>query len=160
METPIPGLNSGGSDIRDWDVVASGPVVIHPLSQGIVVGKMRGRSSLEVPREVLVEPVGIGTPGAYVARVSSRVYTREEIDGLRNLEERSESKSGTRGVKSEEVNANGVSSVGKELSLQASKSNAARHCVLKILNTSRQHVEIGRNVKLGTAEAILRCTPG
>jgi len=45
------------------------------------------------------------------------------------------------------------------LSLQTSKSNAARYCVLKIHNTSRQHVEIGRNVKLGTAEAILQCTP-
>ena len=82
---PIPGLNSGGSDIRDWDVVASGPVVLSPLSQGIVVGKLRGRSILEVLREIWVEPIGIGTPGAYVARVVSRVYTREEIDGLSNL---------------------------------------------------------------------------
>jgi hypothetical protein len=154
VETPIPGLNSGDSDIRDWDVVASGPVVHPPLSQGIVIGKMRGRGIHEVPREVLVDPIGIGTPGAYVARVASPVYTREEMGGLSDIEETSESKSGTCGVKSVEVNANGVSSVGKELSLQASKSNAARYGVLKILNNSRQHV------KLGTAEAILQCTPG
>ena len=60
--------------------MASGPVVLPPLSQGIV-GKMRGRSNLDVPLEVLVEPVGIGTPGAYVAQVASRIYSREEIDG-------------------------------------------------------------------------------
>ena len=60
-----------------------------------------------------MEPIGIGTLGGYVARVASRVYTWEEIYGLSNLAERSESKSGSCGVKSEEVNANGVSSVGK-----------------------------------------------
>ena len=77
------------------------------------------------------------------------------MDGLSDLEENSESKSGTSGDKSEEVNAIGFSRVGKELSLQTSKSNAARYCVLKILNTSRQHVEFGKHEKLGTAEAIL-----
>jgi hypothetical protein len=59
--TPIPGLSSGGSDIGGWDVV------LPPLSQGIVVGNMRGRSNMDVPREVLMEPVRIETPGAYVA---------------------------------------------------------------------------------------------
>ena len=72
---PIPGLSSGGPNIHDWDVVASGPVTLPPLSEGIVVGKMRGRCSLDIPQEVLVEPAGIGMPGAYVARVVSRVYT-------------------------------------------------------------------------------------
>ena len=45
------------------------------------------------------------------------------------------------------------------MSLQASKSNAARYCVLKVLETSRQHVEIGKHVKLGMAEAILQRAP-
>jgi len=76
--TPIPGLSPGGADIRVWDVVASGPVVLPPLSQEIVMGKMRGKDSIDVLREVLIEPVGVGTPGAYVARVASLVYTREE----------------------------------------------------------------------------------
>jgi hypothetical protein len=58
-----------------------------------------------------------------------------------------------------EVIVNDVSSDGKELSLQASASNAARFCVLKVLNTSRQHLEIGKNVKLGTAEALLQRAP-
>jgi hypothetical protein len=82
------------------------------------------------------------------------------VDPLGELEERLERKTGTSRDNDEaEVNANNVSSSGKELSLQASASNAARFCVLKILNTSRQHLEIGKHVKLGTAEAILRCAP-
>ena len=95
----------------------------------------------------------------YVARDASRVYTRDEIDGLRDLKERSDSKSGTSGGKRKEIIANGVNGIGKELSLQASRGKAARHSVLKVLNTSRQHVEIGKNVKLGTAEHIPQCTP-
>ena len=68
--------------------------------------------------------------------------------------------SGTSGDKYvREVNANYVSRGSKELSLQASTSNAARYCVLKILNTSRQPLEIGKNVKLWTAEAILQRAP-
>jgi hypothetical protein len=75
VRTPIPGLNSGGSDISDWEVVASGPVVLPPLSRGIVVGKSRGRKKLDVPQEVLVEPNtgGVcdssGEPGLYLGRV-------------------------------------------------------------------------------------------
>jgi len=49
---------------------------------------MRGQRSLELQREVLVEPAGIGVPGAYVDRVASRVYNRE-INGLSDLWERS-----------------------------------------------------------------------
>ena len=52
---------------RGWEVVVSGPVVLPPLSQEIVVWKMRNRNNFGVPLEVLAEPVGIGTPGAYVA---------------------------------------------------------------------------------------------
>ena len=92
-------------------------------------------------------------------RVGSRVYIQEELDTLGDLEERSERKAGTSGDKYEgEVNTNYVSRDGKELSLQASTSNAARYCVLKILNTSR-HLEIGKHEKLGTAEAILQRAP-
>ena len=57
-----------------------------------------------------------------------------------------------------EVNANNVSRDGKELSLQASASNATRYSVLKILNTSR-HLKIGKHVKLGIVDAILRPAP-
>jgi hypothetical protein len=44
------------------------------------------------------------------------------------------------------------------MSLQTSAGKAARYCVLKVLNTSRQHLEIGKYVKLGTADN-LRCAP-
>ena len=121
------------------------------------MGKMN-KKNLNVPREVLVEPVGRGTPGAYVAPVASRVYTQEELVTFGDLEERSERKIGNSRDKSNgEVNVNSVSADGKELSLQASASSASRYCVLKVLNTSRQHLETGKHVKLGTAEAFLRC---
>ena len=114
--TPIPWLSSGGSNIRGWDVVASGPVVLPPLSQGIVVGKMRGRNNLDVSWKVLVKPVGMGTPGAYVALVASQVYTQEELNILGDLEERSERKTDTSRNKSEgEVHFDEVSRDGKEL---------------------------------------------
>ena len=110
---------------------------------------------------MLVEHVGLGTPVAYVAQVASRVYTREEIDTLGDLEERSVRKSGTSGDKYvREVNANYVSRGGKELSLQASTSNVARYCVLKTLNTSRQPLEFGKNVKLGTQRPFRSAHPG
>jgi hypothetical protein len=84
--TLVPGLSSGGSDIGGWDVVASGSVAFSPLSQGIVVGKMRSRGNMVAPRETLVEPVSIGTPRAYVARGVSRVHTQQELDVLEDLE--------------------------------------------------------------------------
>ena len=131
-----------------------------PHSHGILVGKIRGKDNLDVPREVLVEPFGIGTPGVYVAQVVSGVYTREELDALGDLEERLERKSGSsRDNDDVETYANDIRRYGKELSLQASASNAVRFSVLKILNTSRQHLEIGKNVKLGTAEALLQRAP-
>jgi len=124
------------------------------------VGKIRGKDNLDVPREVLVEHFGIGTPGAYVARVASGVYTREELDALGDLEERLERKSGSsRDNGDVEAYANDISRDGKELSLQASASNAARFCALNILNTSRQHLETGKNVKLGIVDALLQRAP-
>ena len=69
-----------------------------------------------------------------------------------------ERKTDTSGDKGDgEVTADEVSIGGKKMSLQASASNAARYCVLQVLNTSQQHLEIGKHVKLGTAEDILRC---
>jgi len=45
------------------------------------------------------------------------------------------------------------------MSLQKSANNASMYCVLKGLNTSCQHFEVVKHVKLGTAEAILPCAP-
>jgi hypothetical protein len=74
--TPTPGLNSGRSDISGWEGVASGPVVLPPLSRGTVVGKLKAMHKIYVPWEVLVHTVERGTPGAYVARVVSRSVLR------------------------------------------------------------------------------------
>lgn len=68
--------------------MAPGLVVFPHLSQGIVVGKMRGRNDVDVLQEVLVEPVGTGKLGA----CGARIYTQEELDRLGDLEERSERK--------------------------------------------------------------------
>jgi hypothetical protein len=57
------------------------------------------------------------------------------------------------------VNADKVSGGSKVMSLEKSASNAAMYCVLKGLNTSCQHLEVVKHVKLGTAEAILPCAP-
>jgi hypothetical protein len=93
--TSIPGLSSGGTDIGSWEVVAHGSVILLPLCEGLVIGKVVNKNKLEIPREIIVEPIGLGTPGAYVARVASRVYTQEEVYQLQGLKERPLVKSGT-----------------------------------------------------------------
>ena len=65
-----------------------------------------------------MEPVGMGTPGAYVARVASGVYTREELYALGDLEGRSERNSGSsRDNDDVEAYANDIRGYGKEVSL-------------------------------------------
>jgi hypothetical protein len=50
-------------DSDRWELMASVPVVLPSLSQGIFVGKLRSRNKLDIPQEILVEPTGIGLPG-------------------------------------------------------------------------------------------------
>jgi hypothetical protein len=38
--TSIPGLSSGGTDIGSWEVVAHGSVILPPLCEGLVIGKV------------------------------------------------------------------------------------------------------------------------
>jgi hypothetical protein len=63
-EMPLPGLNSEGSNNGCWNVVALGSVVLPPLSEGLVIGKLKGNYGGDLPGEVLIEPLGLGTPGA------------------------------------------------------------------------------------------------
>jgi hypothetical protein len=51
-----------------------------PLSQGLVIGKIDKYKGVNLPREVLIEPLELGTPGAYVARVASRFLTSESLE--------------------------------------------------------------------------------
>jgi hypothetical protein len=68
-----------------------------------VIGRIERKNWADLPGEVLIEPLGLGTPGAYVARVVKRVLTVGELDKLKGLEGdclgRNEEKSGTREVK-------------------------------------------------------------
>jgi hypothetical protein len=52
------------------------------LSEGLVIGKIAKNNGVDLPREVLIEPLELGTPGAYIARVASRVLTSEELGKL------------------------------------------------------------------------------
>jgi hypothetical protein len=142
-EVPIPGLSSGGTDSDCWNVVALGSVVLPPLSEGLVIGKIEKPNGVDLPREVLIEPLGLGTPGAYVARVASRVLTSEELEELKDREKgclgRENRNSGTR----EQVDSD-----------HRARGNSARYCVLKVLNTRGQSLEVGKNVPLGQAEPL------
>jgi hypothetical protein len=64
-EMPLPGSNSGVSNNGSWKVVALGSVVLPPLSEGLVIGKIKGNYGGDLPGEVLIVPIGLGTPGAY-----------------------------------------------------------------------------------------------
>jgi hypothetical protein len=87
VEVPIPELSPGGPEIDCWNVVAHGSVVLPPLSEGLVVGKIEKYDGVDSPREGLVEPLQLGTLGVYVARVASRVLTSEELEKIKGLEE-------------------------------------------------------------------------
>jgi hypothetical protein len=67
---PIPESSPGGPDIDSWSVVAHGPIVLPPLPEGLVIGKIEKYNTANLPGKILDE-----TPGAYVARVASRAYT-------------------------------------------------------------------------------------
>jgi hypothetical protein len=44
--------------------VALKSVVIPPLSEGLIIGKLKENHGVDLPGEVLIEPLGLGTPGA------------------------------------------------------------------------------------------------
>jgi hypothetical protein len=102
-----------------------------------VIGKIEKGNGVDLPHEVLIEPLGLRMPGAYVARVASRVFTPEELEGLRSLDGgylgRNDKKSGTSG------NSERDDSV-----MNVRKDNGARYCVLKVLNARGQYLELGK----------------
>jgi hypothetical protein len=101
-----------------------------------VIGKIEKGNGVDLPREVLIKPLGLGTPGAYVARVACRVFTTKEFEGQRTLDGgdlgRNDRKSGTSGY-SETV----------DRFMTVRKDNGARYCVLKMLNTRGQYLLMG-----------------
>jgi hypothetical protein len=79
-------LSSRGTDTECWNVVVFESVVLPPLSEGLVIGKIESRLGTDVSGEVLVEPRGLSTPGAFGARVLSRVLNPMELRELRSHE--------------------------------------------------------------------------
>jgi hypothetical protein len=144
---PLLGSNSGGTNNGCWHVVAFESVILPPHSEGLVIGKIKGYNDKELPGEVLVEPLELGTPGAYVARVMSRLLTS------RNLSELKGQRKDCRVSKIKEigtdVNLNKVDRVKTD-----QQDGNVRYCTLKVLNTRGQHLELGKNVLLGQAEPL------
>jgi hypothetical protein len=134
--------------------------------------------------------MGLGTPGAYVARVASRVYTQEELDNLQGPEERHldyvKHEVFTLGACTPREESRNVENVKiapeARVAREESRNNehrksgtsvdedrddrvktgrtesTAKYCLLKLLNTRKQYLELGKNTQLGQAEP-LRCTP-
>jgi hypothetical protein len=130
----------------------------------LIIGKIVKKKYDNVPRELLVEPVEIGAPGAYVARVLSKVYTERELDELQGV--------GDLPPKPSEIESRGHANCGNDRNvvglLQESRDGAlsreqcdgkqetARYCLLKMLNTSGRYFGLGKNVRVGNAEALIR----
>jgi transposase InsO family protein len=132
--------------------VAQEPIVIPPLSEGLVIGRIERSKGVELPQEVLIEPLGLGTPGAYVARVASRVLTPGELEELRSLD------GGYRGGNKRKYGT-GENSKRIDRVMTVRKGTGARYCVLKVLNTRGQYLELGKNIRLGQAEPLIGVAP-
>jgi hypothetical protein len=117
------------------------------LSEGLVKGKIEKYNGVDLQKEVLVEPLGLGTPGMYVARIASRDLTSEELKKLKGLDECCLGEENTNtGTSGRVESSNRV--------MGDRQGNSAMYCVLKVLNTRGQHLEVGKNVPLGQAEPL------
>jgi hypothetical protein len=59
-ELSLPGSSPGRADVEGWNVVALETVVLPPLSEGLVIGKIPRNNGVDLPREVLIEPLELG----------------------------------------------------------------------------------------------------
>jgi hypothetical protein len=111
------------------------------------MGKIKGNYGRDLPGEVLIEPLELGTPGAYVARVGSRVLTSKELSELKGQ------KKDCRNSDKRETGTYGkINEVDRVKTGQ--QDDNARYCTLKVLNTRGQHLELGKNIPLGQAEPL------
>jgi hypothetical protein len=141
-----------------WSLVASGLVLLPPRSRGVVMGRIvRHSDNMKLPQAILIEPVPINNPGVYVARAVSEVYKRNGL-GFVTM----------RGLPQGEVEREIIGSVvdvttSLDEAVQAGTQRAQRdkenvensdprYCLMEIINTSVDTVEIGKNVKLGDGE--------
>jgi hypothetical protein len=119
------------------------------LSQGIVIGKIIKMKNVGIPQEILFEPIELGTPGAYVASVASNVYSRAELDGLWGKGQKHPELSPVYTTTEESQRAEGI------MSIREDSSDTTRYCLLKVLNTRGQLLELGKHIRLGVAEHLL-----
>jgi hypothetical protein len=150
-EMPLSGSNSRGMTNDCWDVVALESVILPPHAEGLVIGRLKGYKGEKLPGEVLVEPHELGTPGAYVARVVSRVLSLTELRELRGQRE---------DCHDNEVREKGIPVNWRKIDRVKTDrlDGNIRYCTLKVLNTRGQHLQMGKNVPLGQDEP-LRWTP-
>jgi hypothetical protein len=141
-EMSTPKLSSRGTDTEYWNVVVFESVVLPPLSEGLVIGKIESRLGTDVSGEVLVEPRGLPTPGAFGARVLSRVLNPMELRELRSHEVDGS------GTQEDESTREKRAEDGRN----SRQMSGARYCVLKVLNTRGQFLELGKNILIGIAE--------
>lgn len=84
-----------------------------------------------------------------MARVASKVYTRKEVDVSQGINER--------GMDPTQVNTSirEARKPNTEMSIRENTIDARCYCVLKVLNARGQHLELGKNVRLGVAETLV-----
>jgi hypothetical protein len=118
---------------------------------------VRNESS-KLPKEIIVEPAQVGNPGIHIARVVSDVFIKEglQFTKVKGLPEREEVESGevnhvvdNPGIREE---AEGIPSSRR--SQERGEGMMSFYCILEVIDTSIDNVEIGKNVKLGDGEPL------
>jgi hypothetical protein len=111
----------------------------------------RERQSGELPEAILVEPVQIGCPGAYIARVVSDVFVRDG-DGFKVHRNRDNK---DKGIASYEIEPQSREKVKRDESnpveirvgeppryIRAVTDRESGYCMLELINTSAEVIEI------------------
>jgi hypothetical protein len=126
---------------------------------------VRGGHCEELPEAILVERKEVGCPRAYVACIVSDVFTRSEngfvtyhkqkdkckIEGSHDDGPREEE--GRRG-RSDPVNIRALREATSRQSEEPVASDVTGYCMLELINTSAEVIEIGKNVKLGEGKPL------
>ena len=116
---------------------------------------VRHSDNVELPQEILIEPVPVNNPGVYVARAVSEIYKRNGLEFV-----------AMRGLPQEEVERENIGSVvavttsleevqaGTQRAQRDKEKSDPRYCLIEVINTSVDTIEIGKNVKLGDGESL------
>jgi hypothetical protein len=113
------------------------------MSQILVIAKIKGKKGMHFPEEVIIEPQETGISGIYVARVLSKTFTATEIETSREI------KVAGANLKITGSNHSRVMVVNQE---NPNIENNVWYCHVKMLNSSKEPVQLGKNVIIGTAE--------